>query len=56
VLAIYFQYGDRQGRELLVPVLDGSLEQYSPFLPQTPTPTPTPTPTVTATPAETPAP
>jgi hypothetical protein len=56
MLPIYFQYGDRQGRELLVPVLDGSLEQYSPFLPQTPTPTPTPTPTITATPTEEPAP
>jgi hypothetical protein len=54
MLPIYFQYGDRQGRELLVPVLDGSLEQYSPFLPQTPTPTPTPT--ITATPTEEPAP
>lgn len=49
VLPIYFQYGAAQGRELKVPVLDGSLEQYSPFLPQTPTPTPTPTPTATPT-------
>ena len=42
LLAVYFQYGDQQGRQLMVPVLDGALEQYSPFLPQTPTPTPTP--------------
>ncbi|MCU1416582.1 MAG: hypothetical protein JWP32_756 [Schumannella sp.] len=57
VIAIYFQYGDQPGKQLMVPVLDGSLEQYSPFLPQTPTPTPTPiesgtpTPDPTATPA-----
>lgn len=56
LIPIYFQYGSEQGRELLVPVLDGSLEQYSPFLPQTPTPTPTPTPTATVAPTETPAP
>jgi hypothetical protein len=57
-IPIYFQYGEAQGRELQVPVLDGSLEQYTPFLPQTPTPTPTPTPTSTPVvePVETPAP
>lgn len=49
LLPIYFQYGDEQGRQLLVPVLDGGLEQYAPFLP-TPTPTPTATPTPTPTP------
>ena len=56
LLAIYFQYGDVQGRQLLVPVLDGALEEYAPFLP-TPTPTPTPQPTeavVTPTPTPTP--
>jgi hypothetical protein len=56
LLPIYFQYGDAQGRQLLVPVLDGALEQYAPFLP-TPTPTPTPQPTeavVTPTPTPTP--
>jgi hypothetical protein len=42
LLPIYFQYGDHQGRQLLVPVLDGALEQYAPYLP-TPTPPPTPT-------------
>ena len=45
LLAVYFQYGDVQGRQLLVPVLDGTLEEYAPFVP---TPTPTPTPTETA--------
>jgi hypothetical protein len=57
LMPIYFQYGDHQGKQLMVPVLDGSLEQYAPFLPQTPTPTPTPTETGTPTPAptETPA-
>ena len=56
LLPIYFQYGDVQGRQLLVPVLDGAVEQYAPFLP-TPTPTPTPQPTeavVTPTPTPTP--
>jgi len=53
LLAVYFQYGDAQGRQLLVPVLDGSLEQYSPYLP---TLTPTPTATETATPTPTPTP
>jgi hypothetical protein len=48
LLAVYFQYGDEQGRQLLVPVLDGTLEQYSPLLP-TPTPTPTETPNPIAT-------
>ena len=57
LLPIYFQYGDEQGKQLMVPVLDGSLEQYAPFLPQTPTPTPTPelTGTPTPNPTETPA-
>ncbi|WP_294180051.1 hypothetical protein [uncultured Schumannella sp.] len=46
LLAIYFQYGNEVGSQIDVPVLDGSLEQYAPYLP---TPTPTPTPTETAT-------
>jgi hypothetical protein len=54
LLPIYFQYGDEQGRQLLVPVLDGELEQYQGLLP-TPTPTPTPTETA-ATPTPTPTP
>ena len=44
LLPIYFQYGDQPGKQLNVPVLDGSLAQYSEL---TPTPTPTPTPTET---------
>ena len=47
LLPVYFQYGAEQGRQLLVPVLDGALEQYAPLLP---TPTPTPTPTILPTP------
>lgn len=54
LMPIYFQYGDKQGRELLVPVLDGSHAPYSGLLPQTPTPTPTPT--EVPVPTETPAP
>jgi hypothetical protein len=54
LLPVYFQYGAQQGRQLLVPVLDGALEQYAPLLP-TPTPTPTPTPQ-DATPTPTPTP
>jgi len=30
---VYFQYGDEEGRELAVPVLDGSLEEYSDLVP-----------------------
>jgi hypothetical protein len=50
---IYFQYGNEEGSEIPVPVLDGSLPQYQNLLP-TPTPTPTPTPSLTATPTPTP--
>lgn len=51
---IYFQYGDEQGGQLLVPVLGGSLDRYATLLP-TPPPTPTPTPTEgAATPTATP--
>jgi hypothetical protein len=55
LMPIYFQYGDEQGKQLMVPVLDGSLEQYSPFLPQTPTPTPTVSETPVPDPSATPA-
>ncbi|HEY4226097.1 MAG TPA: hypothetical protein VGM70_09810 [Pseudolysinimonas sp.] len=52
---IYFQYGDEPGKQLTVPVLDGSQPQYANLLPTaTPTPTPTPTPVLTATPTPTP--
>jgi hypothetical protein len=42
LLPIYFQYGTAAGKQIDVPVLDGSLPQYSKLLP-TPTPTPTAT-------------
>lgn len=54
LMPIYFQYGDQQGKQLMVPVLDGSLEQYAPYLPATPTPTETVDPSATPTPTETP--
>lgn len=54
LLPVYFQYGDHEGKQLMVPVLDGSLEQYQPYLP-TPTPTPTETGMPTPSPTETPA-
>jgi hypothetical protein len=53
LLKIYFQYGDRPGKQIDVPVLDTALGEYDGLLP---TPTPTPTPTVTATPEPTPTP
>jgi hypothetical protein len=53
LLRIYFQYGDRPGKQADIPVLDTALEEYDGLLP---TPTPTPTPTGTSTPGEMPAP
>jgi hypothetical protein len=53
LLSIYFQYGDEQGKQLGVPVLDASLPQYGDLTPETPTPTPT---AETPSPTETPAP
>jgi hypothetical protein len=50
---VFFQYGDFTGTELLVPVLDGTLSQYSTLVP---TEKPAPTAAPTAEPAETPAP
>lgn len=55
LLPIYVQWGSEQGKQLLVPVLDGALPQYATLLP-TPVPTPTPTATSTATPSPTPTP
>jgi hypothetical protein len=49
LLPVYLQYGDAAGAQVLVPVLDGSLPQYTDLVP-TPMPTPTPTPTSTADP------
>ena len=50
---VYFQYGDEEGKELLVPVLTNALESYSTLTPApsvTPTSTPTPDPAFTAIP------
>jgi len=52
LIDIYFQYGDKEGKQITVPVLDGGLPQYSNLLP---TPTPTPTPTATTKPVLPPA-
>ena len=51
LLAVYLQYGDEPGQQVLVPVLDGSTAAYTDLLP-TPLPsvTPTPVPTSTAPP------
>lgn len=55
LLALYFQYGDKVGHQVEVPVLDGSLPEYTDLIP-TPTPAPTippvasPSPTATTTP------
>jgi hypothetical protein len=57
LLPIYFQYGTEPGKQLDVPVLDGSLPQYATLLPTaTPTPSVTPTPTVTPSPTPSPTP
>jgi hypothetical protein len=54
---VYFQYGDTEGEQLMVPVLNTSLPEYDGLAPTaTPTPTPTvalPTPTVVPTPEPT---
>ena len=49
---VYFQYGDATGKQVMVPVLDGSQKEYHTLLP-TPKPTPTPTPTPTNIPGAT---
>jgi hypothetical protein len=51
---VYAQYGDVPGQELLVPVFDGSLPEYSTLLPVAPTATPAPTETATPTPTPSP--
>lgn len=52
LFSVYAQYGTHQGDEMLVPVLDGSLQEYSTLVP-TGTPTTTPTPVVVPTPTAT---
>ena len=52
LIAIYVQYGEYEGEQVQVPVLDGATVEYAPLLPKPlPTFTPTPTPTPTETPA-----
>lgn len=52
---VFLQYGDETGVELLMPILDGSMDVYSTLMPVAPTgsATPTATPTATATPTPT---
>ena len=56
LLPVYFQYGDEEGKEILVPVLTNALEAYSTLTPApsaTPTATTTPDPALTAIPTPT---
>lgn len=53
---VFMQYGDETGVELLLPVLDGSLTEYSTLVPVAPKATPTVTPTPTSAPLSTPTP
>jgi hypothetical protein len=53
LIKIYFQYGNQEGKQIDVPVLDGGLAPYSTLLP---TPTPTPTTMPVLPPPVTPAP
>ncbi len=55
LMPVYMQYGDVEGNELLLPVLDGRLDEYRDLLP-TPQPTITPSPTPTNTPTPFPTP
>ena len=36
LVEVFFQYGDETGVQILVPVLDGALEEYSEFVPEAP--------------------
>jgi len=40
LMPIYAQYGNKPGKELMVPILDGSLGEYSTLVPVAPTSTP----------------
>ena len=42
LMPVYAQYGETPGKELMVPVLDGSLGEYSTLVPVAPTSTSTP--------------
>ncbi len=50
---VFFQYGQKTGEQLLVPVLDGTWSTYKGLLPS---PTPTPTPVLTSPPVGSPTP
>ncbi|WP_378145361.1 hypothetical protein ACFJGV_17430 [Cnuibacter sp. UC19_7] len=52
---VFFQYGSEEGQQVLVPVLNDSLPEYSGLAP-TPSPSPTPRPTTPATTTPTPVP
>ena len=52
---VYFQYGDAEGKQLLVPILTTEFAEYTGLAP-TPLPTVTPTPTPTPVSSTTPAP
>ncbi|CAD6003700.1 hypothetical protein [Agreia sp. COWG] len=52
---VYFQYGDAEGKQLLIPVLTTDFAEYTGLAP-TPLPTMTPTPTTPAAPTPTPTP
>ena len=54
LLDLYMQYGDVPGKQLQVPVVNGTKPPYEGLLP-TPTPTPTPSETATPSPSDTPA-
>ncbi len=57
IVKIYFQYGNEEGKQIEVPVLDGQFSQYRDLLPTlTPAPTPTATLNPVAPPTVTPAP
>lgn len=58
---VYFQYGDATGKQIMVPVLDGTQKEYRTLLPTpkpkpTPSATPTNIPGATLTPTPTPVP
>ena len=51
---VFLQYGNETGVELLMPILDGSLDVYSSLMPVEPTASATPAPAETASPTPTP--
>ena len=52
VIRVFFQYGSETGADALIPILDGTLSEYSDLVPsEAPSPTMTPTPSDLSTPA-----